>query len=111
MGIQLGSELEALLEELGETAELKAATLAKLQLGHARAALCDLLIGRTFRFHADAELQRALASERIGIPDLADCQLAQAAHMEWIAGLTEQGRMLFGGRLNRCGYQPRETEE
>ena len=71
-----------------------------------RAKLCDLLIGRSYRWHADDWLKRAVSAEAFGVPvHVVDTLIEQAAHIEWIASLAEQGRIRFGGRLNRCGYQ------
>lgn len=84
-----------------------------MQLEEARAALCDLLIGRRFRIRAAELLEGALYLdsymdiERYVIDELVN----EAAHIEWIAGLAEQGLILWGGRLNRCGYQPRTEED
>lgn len=84
-----------------------------------RAKLCDLLIGREFRKRAEGWLGAALlgidAAEvrpemRQELEYAADVCLAQAAHMEWIAWRAEQGLIRWGGRLNRCGYQP-ETDD
>lgn len=75
-----------------------------------RAALCDLLMGRGIRAAAQGMLERCLELEAAGLSDCALERLEQAAHWEWIACLVEQGRMLFGGRLNRCGYQPEVSE-
>lgn len=74
----------------------------------ARAALCDLLIGRRFRMRAQQHLDAALHLEEYGVPAyVTDDLLGQAAHCEWLACRSEQGEILWGGRLNRCGYQPR----
>lgn len=83
-----------------------------LQLLEARAALCDLLIGRQLRAKAKAEFEGALRIAALStdsvFEQVADTLLAQAAHWEWIACRAEQGAIRWGGRLNRCGYQPRE---
>lgn len=71
-----------------------------------RAKLCDLLIGRSYRAHAAKLLEGAFYLLEHGHPDFVlDALIDQAAHIEWIASLAEQGRIRFGGRLNRCGYQ------
>lgn len=75
-----------------------------------RAALCDLLLGRVFRDQADMQLHWALSLEEHGHAELAEKRFSHAAHIEWIASLAEQGRIRFGGRLNRCGYQPEVSE-
>lgn len=80
-------------------------------LTRARAALCDLLIGRSLRLRAAAMLREALASERYISLEGALGLLESAAHIEWIAVRAEQGRMRWGGRLNRCGYQPADVED
>ncbi len=77
----------------------------ELQL--ARVALCDLLIGREFRARAAESLLHALIWESAGVPSMAAEALDQAVHRERIAVWAERGAILFGGRFNRCGYQPR----
>ena len=75
-----------------------------LTLSEARAALCDLLIGRRLRARAEELLSNALLLERIGVPfEVVLERLDSAAHMEWIAWNAEQGNIGWGGRLNRCG--------
>lgn len=81
------------------------------ELMRQRVALLDLLVGRNFRSHAEAALAQALGFESEGLDYMADERFAQAAHIEWIASLTEAGRIAFGGRLNRCGWQPKVEEE
>lgn len=75
-----------------------------------RVMLCDLLHGRIFRKYAEAEFEAALAVEMLGghrfeVTDI----LERAAHREWIASLTEQGRVLWGGRLDREGRRPEDV--
>jgi hypothetical protein len=74
----------------------------------ARAKLCDLLIGRLYRAHAQIWLESGITVEQgDDIPRrVIDDFINQAANIEWIASLAEQGLIRFGGRLNRCGYQP-----
>jgi hypothetical protein len=72
----------------------------------ARAALCDLLLGRRLRSRAEWFLTEALDYDSRGLHELADTKLDDAAHWEWIAIRCEHGQILWGGRLNRCGYQP-----
>lgn len=84
----------------------------------ARAALCDLLMGRILRMRAEGQLRQGLALERRArfmhpaatavMTQHAITCLENAAHYEWIACRAEQGAIRWGGRLNRCGYQPRE---
>lgn len=83
-----------------------------MTLTEARATLCDLLIGRRFRSIAAEHLRAALMLEDYRSPDhVIDTLLDEAAHCEWIACRSEQGQMLWGGRLNRCGYQPLTDDE
>jgi hypothetical protein len=79
------------------------------ELQDARAALCDLLIGRRFRIRAREFLDAALYLDTLGATDffILDELLGQAAHCEWLACISERGQVRWGGRLNRCGYQPR----
>lgn len=78
----------------------------------ARVTLCDLLIGRRIRLVAEQHLTAALALERHGSPGFViDKLLEEGAHCEWIACRSEQGKILWGGRLNRCGYQPLTDDE
>ena len=81
------------------------------ELMRQRVALLDLLVGRRFRYHAEEALEQAVRLEFRGWDGMADERFAQAAHIEWIASLTETGRIAFGGRLNRCGWQPEVEEE
>ena len=39
-----------------------------------------------------------------------DDALAEAAQWEWIAQRAELGEVLWGGRFNRCGFQPLTDE-
>lgn len=83
------------------------------QLRYWRAALCDLMIGRTLRQKAENNLAFAIACESdpiLCVGNVINEMIAQAAHWEWIAVQAEQGQIGWGGRFNRCGYQPR-TEE
>jgi hypothetical protein len=74
----------------------------------ARIALCDLLIGRDLRLRAEKFFQQALLLDRMRLASAADECLSMAAHAEWIAVQAERGCIAWGGRFNRCGYQPRE---
>jgi hypothetical protein len=73
-------------------------------LAEARTALCDLLIGREIRAKADEQLEYALwlESKRVTRASVDDA-LANAAHWEWMASITERGKVLWGNRNNRCG--------
>ena len=78
-------------------------------LDRERIALCDLLQGRGLRRRAEEEFLDALELECLGLPGESVTpwltiseRVARAAHMEWVAGLTEQGRVGWGGRINRC---------
>lgn len=78
-------------------------------LDRERIALCDLLHGRIIRSWAWEELLDAVELECLGLPPQSvyphqtlDERIATAAHREWIAGLAEQGRVGWGGRVNRC---------
>lgn len=69
-----------------------------------RLMLCDVLQGRVLRLHAARVLTEALELEARGVPaEAVDEELGRAAHLEWIAARSEQGQILWGGRLNRCG--------
>ncbi len=82
----------------------------ELELLTARTALCDLLTGRSFRWHAAIALEEALHFEQIAPAHVrervVDTALARAAHMEWTAMITEQGIVQWGERRNRCGSDP-----
>jgi hypothetical protein len=82
-------------------------------LAEARCALCDLLLGRSLRFQARPFLNSALYLEEQGETPafVIDDLVAQAAHMEWIAVRAEWGRIRYGGRFNRCGYQAEDDGE
>lgn len=76
-----------------------------------RVKLCDLLWGRKMRSRARLELQTALSMEELGAP----CEdvtrvLERAAHMEWIARVTEFGQVLWGERYDRQGRRPEDVE-
>jgi hypothetical protein len=97
-----------------------------------RITLCDLLIGRSFRLGAasafeDAELSDAIAiASRANLSperqqlmpllgaamqeSLRDSKLARAAHLEWLAGISERGEVHWGGRFNRCGFQAAQLD-
>ena len=69
-----------------------------------RVAVCDLLHGRSFRAHAKQRLQDALDFEAGGAPrQLVTEELDVAAHMEWVALITECGQVRWGRRQNRVG--------
>jgi len=71
--------------------------------------LCDLLIGRAMRLNAARELERALLLESIGgHASEIHYRFGSAEHLEWVASMAEKGRIKFGARHNRCGYQPAE---
>lgn len=74
--------------------------------------LCDLLIGRSLRLHAKQRFELAEKNETYapGARYFVNVHLDSAAHMEWIASIAEQGLVRWGGRFNRCGYQPAEDE-
>lgn len=77
------------------------------ELFRARATLCDLLLGRVFRGHAERELGVAFECERYGAPPATVTEgLDRAAHLEWIAQKSEWGQILWGCRLNRDGQKP-----
>lgn len=96
-------------------------------LFYERMKLLDLLIGRELRVRANETLQGALKLEEIknrcaylfhGLSlvdvtlesyDIAIQQkIDQAKHLEWIACRAEEGNILWGGGMNRCGWQERE---
>ena len=81
---------------------------ADLDLHNARCALCDLLVGRSFRLYAAVQLAAALDLEVGGLREAAIDFLERAAHMEWMATISERGEVRWGGRMNRCGYQASE---
>ena len=70
-----------------------------------RIALCDLLHGQIFRARAEECLADALEMEALGrVPRVViDAEVSRAAHMEWVACLSEQGIVAWGSRINRCG--------
>lgn len=69
-----------------------------------RVMFCDLLYGRVFRGHAQGELDVALRMEALGASaEEVKRVLDRAAHMEWIASITEQGKVLWGSRRRRSG--------
>jgi len=83
-----------------------------LPLLRARATLCDLLIGQGLRARAAELLRRGLELEQLaGDSRAGDFHLDSAAHAEWMAQQAEWGRIAWGGRLNRCGYQPISDSE
>lgn len=75
-----------------------------MRLTEQRTALCDLLIGRRLRARAEEQLAQALWCEQHqAYRSVVDEQLAQAAHWEWIATISERGQVFWGNRHNRCG--------
>ena len=72
-------------------------------------ALIDLLQGRSFRIQASRLLDLALAWSRYD-DFRAEEEFARAVHWEWLASITEQGRVHWGERVNRCG-PPIPTDE
>lgn len=75
-----------------------------------RTVLCDLLTGRVLRGYAEVSLKKAIALENAAPYHLVSTEeyLDNAAHIEWVAKQAEQGNIAWGGRFNRCGYQPKE---
>lgn len=74
-----------------------------------RVTLLDVLQGRVMRQHAWEAFEATLDTERLGAPRaVVDRCLDQAAHWEWIAGITERGQVAWGARVNRCGSAERE---
>ena len=73
-------------------------------LVEARTSLCDLLQGRILRAHAAEFLADALELEALRrVPrEVIDAEVARAAHAEWCATISEQGRVGGGDRHNRC---------
>jgi len=93
-------------------AEVSSALLGKLtalveerqaaRLLEVRVMLCDVLLGRVMRLDADKRLAEALDMEARGAPvKVVEQLLDGAAHMEWIASITERGQVHWGGRRNR----------
>lgn len=99
-----------------------------------RIALCDLLIGRHLRLQADEAFRGALrnadelalvgeqrdvgsaqargAAALLGrFVAIMESRLTRAAHLEWIAVRAEQGQIHWGGRFNRCGFDPVQIDE
>lgn len=81
----------------------------------ARATLTDLLIGRYIRGYAEQSLNKAIHIEQmfneLGYKSTSvEEYLDNAVHIELVAIKAEQGLILWGGRLNRCGYQPKVEE-
>ena len=95
---------------------------ANTDLLEQRTALCDLLIGLRFRAMAAREFYTAMLYENWPEPSdpdelsdghskrLCEDHLERAMHLEWVAVIAETGQVLWGGRNNRCGFQPK-TEE
>lgn len=77
-----------------------------------RTMLCDLLTGRALRAYADESLNKAIILETHSRFRLVSTEeyLDNAVHTEWIAKQAEQGNIAWGGRFNRCGYQPKTDE-
>lgn len=74
-----------------------------------RVTLLDLLLGRSMRERARLQLEDALWIEARGWPAGAvDELLDAAAHLEWIATVSERGQVYWGGRLNRDGRRPED---
>lgn len=61
------------------------------ELREARAALCDLLLGRVFRARAETALLLALYAEKLGFEAAVDDMLDSAAHWERVAEFSERG--------------------
>lgn len=76
-------------------------TLEQTLLRYERTKFCDLLWGRHFRKLADERLQEAI--DLGWLRGCSDDVLGRAAHLEWLASITEQGLVLYGRRNNRCG--------
>ena len=80
-----------------------------------RTVLCDLLVGRVLRGYAEVSIDNALALEKT--EQLLEYRMVSteeyiddAVHWEWMARQAEQGNIAWGGRFNRCGYQPKTDE-
>lgn len=71
------------------------------ELMEERIKLCDLLMGRWFRMRAAELLFEALVCEQCGCYMEADLTFRRAAHAEWIAVITERGKVIWGNRVNR----------
>lgn len=78
--------------------------LLAVWLFEVRVTLCDLLQGRIIRARAEELLASALELEADGFPrEVVSERLDSAAHLEWIAGISETGQVYWGGRKNRQG--------
>jgi hypothetical protein len=75
------------------------------ELLEARVAFCDLLHGRQLRMRAEYMLAGAIVLESsYGVPSgIVTEELDRAAHMEWIAMVTERGQVCWEHRINRRG--------
>jgi hypothetical protein len=63
------------------------------------------------RLQGAVELDVILRERRWSVPAyVLDDALAEAAQWEWIAQRAELGEVLWGGRFNRCGFQPLTDE-
>ena len=73
-------------------------------LDRERIALCDLFQGRILRARAGDCLAVALHLESLGdVPSaVVDVEVARACRYEWVACISEQGIVGWGGRINRC---------
>ena len=75
-----------------------------------RIALLDLLHGRVIRASAQRNFEYACYFE-VPYKEASDEALDRAVHWEWIARITELGRVAWGDRLNRCGWHDKPDEE
>jgi hypothetical protein len=82
----------------------------------ARVVLCDVLVGRWFRTQAAALIERAVLLEHQakeeqwpgGWRTVIDADVNQAAGLERMAELAEQGKILWGKRYSRRGERPED---
>lgn len=75
-----------------------------------RVTLCDLIHGRIIRARAEQIFGEALWLEAVGASRAAVTEaLENAAHLEWIATISERGQVYWGGRKNREGKTPEDV--
>lgn len=100
-----GAEEAAIVARLHE----HSGRLLAQYLFEARVTLCDLLQGRFLRAHAWHRLEEALDLEARGVPEqVVTERLDNAAHLEWVASISERGQVYWGGRKNRDGRRPED---